>query len=230
MRCTLLGLGKVTYFTFVPIGSKIGAMKIGRPLAYDPDTVLDAAMQLFWQQGYEATSLHDLLQAMKLSKSSLYQAFGSKHKLFLQCIDRYHAQTMAEMNQRLQTVDVGLQFITETLSKVITEANELANPKGCLVTNSATEFAQSDGLVAQKVSAGLAGYRDMFRRAVVKGQQDGSIRQDMTPDQLANYLVTNIGGDAVRWSLSGTDPGTTLKQTRPASSPATIPTRSWIIA
>ena len=169
-------------------------MSIGRPLQYDPDTVLEAAMQLFWRQGYEATSTQVLMQAMRLSKSSLYQAFGSKYKLFLRCIERYHAQMMAEMGERLQATDSGAQFVTETLLKVINEVNELANPKGCLMTNTANEFAQSDSQIALRVSSGLAGYRDMFRQAVIKGQADGSIRSDINSDQLATYLVTSMSG------------------------------------
>lgn len=65
------------------------AMICGRPLEYDIDTALDAAMHLFWEQGYEATSMSDLLRAMGLSKSSLYHRFGGKKELFLQCMARY---------------------------------------------------------------------------------------------------------------------------------------------
>jgi TetR/AcrR family transcriptional regulator, transcriptional repressor for nem operon len=169
-------------------------MTMGRPLEYEPDTVLEAAMQLFWQQGYEATSLHDLLREMKLSKSSLYQAFGSKHKLFLRCIERYHYQMMAEMWDRLLNANSGLQFVSDTFAIVITEANELANPKGCLMTNTANEFAQSDTQIALKVAHGLDGYCDMFCKAILKGQSDGSIRTDITADKLASYLVTNMNG------------------------------------
>jgi AcrR family transcriptional regulator len=169
-------------------------MKIGRPLEYNPDQVLEAAMRLFWRQGYEATSLQDLLAEMKLSKSSLYQAFGSKRNLFLQCIKRYREITMAEMQERLLKSDSGIQFIVDTLSGVVKEVNELANPKGCLVINTASEFAQSDAQIALSVANGLDGYRDMFCQAVRKGQKDGSIRHDFESELLANYLVTNMSG------------------------------------
>ncbi len=169
-------------------------MALGRPLNYDPNTALEAAMYLFWQKGYEATSLQDLLKAMKLSKSSLYQAFGSKRKLFLRCIDRYQANTMAEMRKRLLESTSGLHFVTLTLSNVINEVNEVANPMGCLVTNTATEFAQSDAQIAQYITDGLDGYREMFRQAIIKGHKDGSIRADKNPQTLANFLVTNMSG------------------------------------
>ncbi len=66
-------------------------MSIGRPLQFDPEQVLDAAMQVFWASGYDATSLQDLLQAMRLSKSSFYQTFGSKQQLFERCLRRCYA-------------------------------------------------------------------------------------------------------------------------------------------
>lgn len=169
-------------------------MKIGRPLEYDPDDVLDAAMHMFWRQGYDATSLQDLLEGMNLSKSSLYQAFGSKRNLFFQCIKRYQELTMAEMQERLLKSESGLQFVIETLSGVVKEVNEVANPKGCLVTNTANEFSQSDSQIAMRVAHGLDGYRDMFRQAIKKGQQDGSVRSDIEAELLANYLLTSMSG------------------------------------
>lgn len=69
--------------TFGPIRPKTTFMKIGRPLEYDPDTVLDKAMIIFWEKGYDATSMHDLLQGVNISKSSLYQAYKNKHNLLL---------------------------------------------------------------------------------------------------------------------------------------------------
>lgn len=59
-------------------------------------------MQLFWRQGYEATSLQDLLREMRLSKSSFYQAFGSKHALFGRCIDHYRDSLARGMQQQLE--------------------------------------------------------------------------------------------------------------------------------
>jgi TetR/AcrR family transcriptional repressor of nem operon len=64
-------------------------MNLGRPLEFNPATVLDAAIEVFWRKGYVATSMLDLLEAMDLSKSSLYQTFGSKQKLFERCLARY---------------------------------------------------------------------------------------------------------------------------------------------
>lgn len=169
-------------------------MKIGRPLAYDPEQALDSAMHIFWRKGYEATSLQDLLQGMKLSKSSLYQGFKNKHHLFLLCVNRYRQLTLAEMEDRLRRSVKGVDFFSKTFDKVIHEVNEVANPKGCLVTNTAVEFAQSDPDVATAVSDGVHDFQTIFHQAVLKGQQDGSIRTDIPSETLADYLVTSMNG------------------------------------
>ncbi len=181
-------------------------MSLGRPLTYDPEQVLDAAMRLFWRQGYEGTSLQDLMNGMRLSKSSLYQAFGSKRQLFLRCIGRYQKLTLAEMEARLDRCPTGHAFVAETLLQVVDQDNELANPRGCLVTNTATEFSQSDAAIATSVRQGLAAYQAVFQAAAVRGQADGSIRRDWTPELLAQYLVTGMSG--LRTMVkAGIDPG-----------------------
>jgi TetR/AcrR family transcriptional repressor of nem operon len=186
-------------------------MTLGRPREFDRSEVLDAAMRVFWRQGYEATSMQDLMESMQLSKSSLYQAFGNKHNLFLLCIQHYHQLTMNEMRERLSNCDTGLEFISETLNQVIHEKNEIANPRGCLVTNTATEFAQTDSAVAVSVNAGLIGYQSMFQQAAQKGQADGSIREDWDPDVVAQYLLTSMSG--LRTMVKAGTPQATLEKT-----------------
>ena len=65
---------------------------MARPREFDVDDALDRAMNVFWAKGYEATSMSDLMAAMDLSKSSLYDTFGSKHELFLSALQRYKRQ------------------------------------------------------------------------------------------------------------------------------------------
>jgi len=119
-------------------------MTQGRPLAYDPDKALEAAMHLFWQQGYEATSLHDLLKAMGLSKSSLYQGFGDKKELFLRCVNRYCEEVSARFVARLAEAESGLNFIKWVLLHAPAEAGQSESRRSCLRMNTASEFAQND--------------------------------------------------------------------------------------
>ncbi len=169
-------------------------MSIGRPREFNPDKVLDLAMGVFWRQGYEATSLPDLLKAMKLSKSSLYQSFGNKQALFVRCLQRYQEQTVASLHNRLSAAESGRKFIRETLLWVIEEAAQPTAPRGCLTMNTASEFAQSNGTIAQHVTEGIDAFQRVFRDAVLRSQQEGDIDDTKNPALLANYLVSSMGG------------------------------------
>src|SRR6267378_4372711 len=76
---------------YLPIGmkSEIASTQRGRPRAFDPDTVLDRAMHVFWDKGYEGASLSALTRAMRINRPSLYGAFGNKEQLFRKVLDRY---------------------------------------------------------------------------------------------------------------------------------------------
>ena len=63
---------------------------MGRPREFNTEEALEKAMKVFWAQGYEAASLHDLTRAMAISKSSFYDTFGSKHDLFISAIKHYN--------------------------------------------------------------------------------------------------------------------------------------------
>lgn len=135
-------------------------MSLGRPLEFDPEAVLDAAMEVFWRQGFEATSLQDLLAAMNLSKSSFYQAFGSKQQLFETCLARFRKHQAARMMRTLAAAPSGLSFLRQFLRSVAKEARGTDCPKGCLIMNTATEFAGRDAAVAALVECGGPGFSD----------------------------------------------------------------------
>src|SRR4029453_3660075 len=70
----------------------------GRPRSFDVEAAVERAMDVFWSRGYHATALRALLRAPKLSRGSLYAAFGDKHSLFLRALDRYIADALARMD------------------------------------------------------------------------------------------------------------------------------------
>ena len=169
-------------------------MSIGRPLEFDPEQALDSALAVFWSQGYEATSLQDLLQAMKLSKSSFYQAFTSKRALFERCLDRYRDRIAQDLTERLRGTASGRAFIEDTLRGVAGEARSRQRSRGCLIMNTANEFSQSDPKVARRVASGVARFTKVFLEAVQRAQQAGEIDKQQDPQLLADYLVTSISG------------------------------------
>ncbi|HEX9080073.1 MAG TPA: TetR/AcrR family transcriptional regulator [Desulfuromonadaceae bacterium] len=169
-------------------------MSYGRPLEYDPDKALDAAMQVFWLHGYEATSLQDLLTAMGLSKSSLYQGFGGKKELFLRCVNRYCDGLSDRLGRLLEGAESGLAFIEEVLLNAAAEAKRTDFRRGCLLMNTATEFAQKDPEIAARVTTGFEGLRGLLKTAILRGQEEGDITREQDAEALASFLISSLGG------------------------------------
>lgn len=130
-----------------------------RPKAYDRDAVVRAARDLFWAQGYEATSLADLERATGLNRSSIYQEFGSKHGLFTHAVDNYLTEIAKPRLAGLP--GGGLAEVTAYFTS-LAQALRGAPRYGCLMVNAITERAGRDS----DVDSAAAGYRDEITEAL----------------------------------------------------------------
>jgi TetR/AcrR family transcriptional regulator, transcriptional repressor for nem operon len=169
-------------------------MTIGRPLEFNPDEALDAAMHLFWRKGYESTSLQDLITTMDLSKSSFYQAFKSKHKLFQRCILNYQEMLTGLMSAHLQAIPSRKKSIITLFYTKADETSGLNARRGCLTMNTASEFAQNDPEISALISQSIESFVDIFEIAVKQAQQDGEIPTDKDARSIAAYLVSSMSG------------------------------------
>jgi TetR/AcrR family transcriptional repressor of nem operon len=166
----------------------------GRPREFDVDDTRDIAMNLFWSQGYDATSLNDLLSAMGLSKSSFYQTFESKLALFENCLGRYREILVGTMMDGLANAPSAIAFINFAIVDVANDTSDPLGRRGCLMMNTATEFAQRDPGIARCVEAGIEATRDVFLVAITKAQAAGDINSTARTEVLADYLVTIVSG------------------------------------
>jgi len=162
-------------------------------MSFDPDQALEAAMQLFWRAGYEATSMQDLLKAMHLSKSSLYQTFGSKQDLFQRCLERYSRDFSQHLRATLQASANGREFV-ESLFDFIAAEGSCDEKKGCILVNTANELGQRDENIAKLVGKGIGKLTEILELAVISGQQQGVIDRNKDAKALADFLVVNICG------------------------------------
>lgn len=169
-------------------------MNIGRPLQFNPDKALDTAMQLFWRKGYESTSLQDLLDEMKLSKSSFYQTFKSKNILFQDSIQCYQTMLTDDLSEQLKQADSGRAFFESLFLSVTDETTGSNARRGCLLMNTASEFAQTDIDIANLVSNSLDQITDIFEKAIIQGQQEDQVSQDKDARNLAIYLLSSMSG------------------------------------
>ncbi|MEO0980358.1 MAG: TetR/AcrR family transcriptional regulator [Pseudomonadota bacterium] len=116
----------------------------GRPRNFDEASALEAALLVFWQKGYEATSLDDLTKAMSLSRSSFYAAFGSKQALFRRALSHYSRNGLQTLKNVADTADGNpVDAMMQALS------NPRGGVKGCMLINCITELAPHDEGVAE---------------------------------------------------------------------------------
>jgi TetR/AcrR family transcriptional regulator, transcriptional repressor for nem operon len=161
-----------------------------RSKEFEETAVLDKAMKLFWEQGYEKTSMNDLVEQMGIHRRSLYDTFSDKHTLFLKAMDRYGDKinaTLAGGSKRSKTAAEALQFIFGFMIR-----GEEDSPSGCLMVNSAVELAARDADVDTKATEAFTTAEQLLKEIILWGQQNGEFTSDHDAGELAEYLH-NVG-------------------------------------
>lgn len=163
-----------------------------RSPTFDRDEKLEEAMQLFWEQGYEATSVQDLVDHLGLNRSSLYNTFGGKHDLYLEALDRYRQSGSQTLRQHLRDAPTALDGIRRAFAAVAEQATE--NECGCFTTNAAVERAACDPSTRERACDTFRTMRALFREAVEQAQAEGAVPTGRDPEALGRYLTNAYNG------------------------------------
>lgn len=161
---------------------------MARPQEFSTQDALQSSMAVFWDKGYEATSLTDLLSATHLSKSSLYATFGSKHALFLKAFDAYRQHRQASTIQYFTHKDARAG-IEGFFRHVLDNAFAPSAVHGCMSINQAIEMAPHDTEIANRVREDFAALEAGLQRLVARGQDEGRITRQRSAKVLASLLV-----------------------------------------
>ncbi len=167
---------------------------MARTKEFNEDQVLDKAIEIFWHKGYNGTSAQDLVNHLGLSRSSLYDTFGDKQKLFARALKKYHDENYIKIKEILETAT----NIKETLSVIfklaVVESLEDRITKGCFMVNSAVELAMHDTDIAKIVNDNRKIMEEVFYTAVKKGQELGQISSKQEARSLARFIFNNYSG------------------------------------
>lgn len=144
-----------------PSGAETAKAGPGRPRAFDEDKVLDAALQVFWNKGYEATSLDDLTAAMGLSRSSFYAAFGSKQGVLMAVLRNYSSSALSQLND---LAELPGEEAAMAMLEAISQPKE--GPRGCMLVNCIAELAPHQEEVAELGRNHLHRIEDLFAKAL----------------------------------------------------------------
>ena len=161
----------------------------GRPRAFDRDAVLDSAVITFWSKGYSGASVDDLTENMGINRPSLYATFGSKHELYLAAIDRYAATHGCQPVEAFLTEPDIRQAVAAFFEATIRCVTSRDRPKGCLIANVATEDAEIDDLVRDRLSVIFAETDRVVGDRFQFAQDEGQLSRDSNPQALARMVI-----------------------------------------
>jgi TetR/AcrR family transcriptional regulator, transcriptional repressor for nem operon len=167
---------------------------MARTKEFNPEEALEAAMELFWRRGYEATSMRDLLEGMGIGRGSFYDTFGDKRALFLAALERFEESRTAWAIEVLETSPSPLAGIEQVFGRTIENLVGYEPRRGCLLANSAVELAPHDPEVAARISGYVRRTEEAFEGALERARDRREIPKRSDPRALARFLVTNLHG------------------------------------
>ncbi|MGK7918043.1 MAG: TetR/AcrR family transcriptional regulator [Prochloraceae cyanobacterium] len=163
---------------------------------FNQEEVLDRAMEVFWQKGYEGTSIQDLTKATRLGRGSLYGAFGDKEQLFMAVLDRYAAKFQAAIAEQLNHPDP-YQALKGMFEVMIERMSNPQYPRGCLNTNTCVGSSGDSEMIERKIAERLGSLESAIYQVLRKAQAENLLAQDQDIRALARFFVGVSQGMAV---------------------------------
>jgi TetR/AcrR family transcriptional repressor of nem operon len=165
---------------------------MARNKEYDENEVLRKAMELFWKQGYEKTSMQDLVTHMGIHRRSIYDTFGDKHTLFMKALERYGEIIETKIETQVKPLD--------SVKQAIRRLFEIAIPKkeqqtiGCLTVNSAVELSLHDEEAAEKIAESFDRTENLLYELLLRGQKSGEISDRHDAKKLSQFFHNSLVG------------------------------------
>ena len=165
---------------------------MARKKEFDEDELLEKATNLFWRKGYYATSAQDLVNELKINRSSLYNTYSDKKTLFEKALKKYKEQQTNAMIDLLNKADDPEKAIKKVFDILVKESNEDNIAKGCFMVNTAVEIAGQDKEIGALVHANNKSVEDALTATIEKGQKMGQLSTKNTARAYARFLFGSI--------------------------------------
>ncbi len=168
---------------------------VGRPRSFNEAEVLSRVMDVFWRQGYDGTSMADILSATGLHKGSVYQAFGDKHSLFVRALQAYIDNMGADMRRLASQAESGIDALRSVTHYHIDHGLDADGVNtGCLALNTLVETAQEDPEVMAVLESAYAMRTRLMSQAVIRAQEEGKLRQDWSVERIVHLIAATEAG------------------------------------
>lgn len=170
---------------------------VGRPRAFDPHVALEKAMRVFWEKGYEGTSLTDLTDAMGINRPSLYAAFGNKEELFLKVLDRYGSGPASYALKALKE-PTARAVIEKLLRASVDLLSDPATPRGCMAVQSVLCSSDAAATVREAARCSRTAMEAKMRERFDQARKEGDLPATVEPEDLARYVAMLLNGLSVQ--------------------------------
>jgi TetR/AcrR family transcriptional repressor of nem operon len=171
---------------------------MARPLEFDKDTVLNAAMGQFWREGYEASSIQKLLDVMGINRGSLYSSFGDKENLFKIVLQRYEDIVDHHIKNTLLSIDDPLDAVYSFLTERYLSFSKKQIANGCLMVNTISELSHTEPKLARMVIKKQTEVESAIAARLRQAQEEGLIESAADCKSLARFLLTVQSGLTIR--------------------------------
>jgi TetR/AcrR family transcriptional repressor of nem operon len=167
---------------------------MGRTREFDEEKALDAAMRLFWEKGYEATSLSDLTSRMGIQRPSIYSAFGDKKELFESALRKYTRIHASQVRNKLQHNQSAKEAFRSFFMGMVDDEYKQSPSKGCFCINTMVELAPHDEKFEILTREHQMYLSAIFQETIERGISSGDLTTNMNPKALAQTLVVSLIG------------------------------------
>ena len=167
---------------------------VGRPREFDTDEAVDAAMDLFWRQGYASTSIQDLVDHLHVGRGSIYDTFESKHGLWVRALTKYCDEGTRAMVDVLDQRGPLIPRLRSALVALVDQDLGDSARRGCMLVNAAMETIPRDTVVESLAVENFRHIERALERAIRRAQSDQEIPASVDPADAAAFLLTVIEG------------------------------------
>jgi TetR/AcrR family transcriptional regulator, transcriptional repressor for nem operon len=166
---------------------------MARPREFDQESVLNKAMEVFWLKGFERTSIQDLVEHTGVHRGSLYDTFGDKNELFLQCLDRFRSIEFAlgSLGEEGEPKEVLRRYFDKLIDYAL---DEEMGRRGCFVVNTAMEMRTHDPRVSVRVEAFAMDMENAYSKFLMQAQQRGALKKKHNIRELSRFLLSVRNG------------------------------------
>jgi len=166
---------------------------MGRPFEFDREKTLSKAMELFWEKGYKATSIQDLVDRMGIKRGSIYNSFGDKRSLFIAAVEYYAEEVTSKTIKVLESPGSPVENIRLFFETIVNAPSD-SKTRGCLISNTIVELAPHDEKVAETVRYILERIQTAFLNCLNKAVELGELPKDTDTQVLSHFLATSTHG------------------------------------